>query len=560
MTMATTALKARPPTVAPLAGGAGSAASTLAVVVLIIVTLFSSLLLLSSSPSSSPIVLVSDAFTPPPLVSRRPAAAAAAAATTTSGGRIRYHHHVATFSSSATQSSTTSSQLFFSSYAPPPSSPRLDIDLNEYAYRDIQTFQQWALEQCGIQTCDGFQLYDEDDDNVDGSGQNTQQQQQQQQQPNRQNMGVMTSLGLEENSPVVFVPSSVILSSTRIKQEEFGTLEEAERRLVSAKASDHVPQFYVFLKILLELQLGQQSPYFHWFNSLPRYYSNGSSMTPFCFECLPPLAGFLAQKERIQYIQFFQALKYIDFLDPNLARNKEITKWAFAVVYTRGFSVERMDGLVDYKLIPMVDYFNHCSNTVEGPEVYIQYDEDENAYGYTTRSLPPNTPLRLQYGDPTNPSHLLARYGFLDKESPATFCKIMISKPTMEQINMGYDHSKMLFYRDTGDVSPEVYDVLLYQLLGNELQDFNTQRAFYEAHMTGDYQTKQSIQDAYWGQTQQALLDHIDAFLQDLEKLGQKGFGRSIDEHPRLPLIMSHNEFVKETFLNVRSNLMSQQQ
>eukprot|EP00529_Nitzschia_sp_RCC80_P025568 CAMPEP_0113446006 /NCGR_PEP_ID=MMETSP0014_2-20120614/3480_1 /TAXON_ID=2857 /ORGANISM="Nitzschia sp." /LENGTH=531 /DNA_ID=CAMNT_0000337077 /DNA_START=41 /DNA_END=1636 /DNA_ORIENTATION=+ /assembly_acc=CAM_ASM_000159 len=505
---------------------------------------------LSSLPPHS-ILLVAEAFTPPPPSSSRHAGTqwttkTIPARTPSSGAKIR-HDPPSSPQSSRSSTSSTSSRLF-SSYAPPSSSgPRLDIDLNENAYRDISTFQQWALERCGIQTCDGFQLYDEDQESSDDG------------QPDQQNMGIMTSVGLEENSPVVFVPSNVILSSTRIKQEEFGTLEEAEKRLVSAKASDHVPQFYVFLKILLELQAGQQSPYYAWFNSLPRYYSNGSSMTPFCFECLPPLAGFLAQKERIQYIQFFQALKYIDFLDPNLARNKEITKWAFAVVYTRGFSVERMDGLVDYKLIPMVDYFNHCSNTVEGPEVYIQYDEDENAYGYTTRSLPPNTPLRLQYGDPTNPSHLLARYGFLDKESPATFCKIMISKPTMEQINMGYDHSKMLFYRDTGDVSPEVYDVLLYQLLGNELQDFNTQRAFYEAHMTGDYQTKQSIQDAYWGQTQQALLEHVDTFLQDLEKLGQKGFGRSIEEHPRLPLILSHNEFVKETFLNVRSNLMSQQ-
>jgi hypothetical protein len=115
----------------------------------------------------------------------------------------------------------------------------------------------------------------------------------------------------------------------------------------------------------------------------------------------------------------------------------------------------------------------------------------------------------------------------------------------------------MLFYHQTGDVSDEVWDVLLYELLGQQ-QDYNTQRVLYEAHTTGDYNTKRSIHETYYGQTRQALLDHIDGFLGDLERLGEKSYGRSIDEHPRLPLIMSHNDFVKQTFLNVRSKLLSQ--
>ena len=552
----TTTAKQRKHCVQPAAGVAALLLARAAVVVVVVLMIISTIAVTSpaskpppSSVSGSFFVLftVVDAFPPPLLpslsssLSRRQRSAAAAAGT-------RIIKPVLLFSSYNGNNNYAQQQQ-------QQLQPQLDIDLNEDAYRDIETFQRWSIEQCGIQTSDGFQIYIDEND--------TDQSQQQQQ----VNYGIMTTTPLlEENSPVVFVPSNVILSSTRIKQEEFGTLEEAEQRLVSAKASNHVPQFYVFLKLLVELQNGQQSPYYPWFNSLPRYYSNGSSMTPFCFECLPPLAGFLAQKERIQYIQFFQALKYVEnlgILDPTIAQSKQITKWAFAVVYTRGFQVERMDGSVDYKLIPMMDYFNHCSNVMDGgPEVYIQYDEEENAYAYTTRPISAGSPLRIQYGDPTNPSHLLARYGFLDTEASATFCKIMIPKPTQEQINMGYDHSRMLFYRETGDVSPEVYDVLLYELLGgNELQDYQTQRTFYEAHMTGDYETKQSILNAYWGQTQQALLDHIDNFLYDLDKLGQKGFGRSIDEHPRLPLIMSHNDFVKQTFLNVRSNIiMSQQQ
>ena len=66
---------------------------------------------------------------------------------------------------------------------------------------------------------------------------------------------------------------------------------------------------------------------------------------------------------------------------------------------------------------------------------------------YTTRDVPANSPLRISYGCPTNPSFLFARYGFLDESSPATFCKMMHIPKTEENVNMGMDFSKMLFYR-----------------------------------------------------------------------------------------------------------------
>ena len=113
---------------------------------------------------------------------------------------------------------------------------------------------------------------------------------------------------------------------------------------------------------------------------------------------------------------------------------------------------------------------------------------------------------------------------------------------------MGYDHSKMLFYKETGDVSEEVWDVLLYQILE---ADPAVQQQLYNAHMNGDYATKQAIHDQYFQQTCIALQNHVDGFLVDLEKLQNKGIGKDVHEHPRLPLIMEHNEFVKEIFLKV---------
>ena len=267
-------------------------------------------------------------------------------------------------------------------------------------------------------------------------------------------------------------------------------------------------------------------------------------MTPFCFDCLPPLAGYLAQMERIKYIQFFQALKSVDFLSEETKNNKDVTKWAFAVVYTRGFPTP--DG--DFKIAPLADMFNHGTET----EVEMRYEDEGNAYAYTTTDVPAGSPLRVSYGDPTNPSHLLARYGFLDESSPATFCKIMINRPSKQLVDMGYDHSRMLFYKDTGDVSEEVWDVLLYQNLAS---DPDAQQAFYQAHMSGDVETKQAIHQYYYSETAAALQNHIETFLQELDVLSSKGAGKDIRQHPRLPLIVAHNEFVRNTFLNVRSKL-----
>merc|ERR1719253_878403 len=128
----------------------------------------------------------------------------------------------------------------------------------------------------------------------------------------------------------------------------------------------------------------------------------------------------------------------------------------------------------------------------------------------------------------------------------------MIPKPSQKLIDMGYDYSRMLFFKDTGNVSEEVWDVLLYQLLESEP---SVQEQLYNAHMSGDYGTKQEIHNAYFQMSSVALQNHVDTFLRDLEKLKARGNGIDINEHPRFPIIMLHNEYVKDTFLKVREQL-----
>lgn len=387
--------------------------------------------------------------------------------------------------------------------------------------------EEWASYR-GVQKVDGFELLGQD---VDGY----------------LDVSAMTTQDIPANTPVLYIPNEMILSSNKA-MEEFGRLADAEEIIVANGFESELRQFYLMIKILVEIERGQDSAWFPWLNSLPRFYSNGASMTPFCYRCIPPLLTSLCQKEREKLTNL--AVKRVPCISEETKGNDELWKWAFQVVYTRGF--EATDGSEDFCIVPMADMLNHGVET----EVELVYDEAGNCYAQTTNDVPANSPLRMSYGDPSNPSLLLARYGFLDESSPATFCtpKIIRSRLNQEMGNLGYEnYDRMLFYKDTGDLSEEVWDILLCIGLGEH--DKGKQQEFYNAHMNGDYETKQSIHEQYYPQTAAKLLEYIDSVLQELDlRSGKAKYGGKVagNDHPRLPLILRQNEFAKNTFLAVR--------
>jgi len=267
-------------------------------------------------------------------------------------------------------------------------------------------------------------------------------------------------------------------------------------------------------------------------------------MTNFCYECLPPLVFSLARTEKVRFDNFKTGLKKVKFLSPQITNNEAVVKWAFNVVATRAF--ETPTG--DKQILPMGDMFNHGTET----EIDFQYDQEGNAYAISTKDIAGGSPLRMSYGDPTNPSKLFATYGFLDESSPATFCKIMNIQPTPELRDIGLDFSRMLFFKETGEISQEVWDVVLYDFLKNDKQ---AQQGFYQAHMGGDYETKQAYHQHYLYDTSMILKKHVDTFLETLDTLSQKTAGKDLSEHPRVPVILQHNEFVRQTFMTVKNGL-----
>ena len=184
----------------------------------------------------------------------------------------------------------------------------------------------------------------------------------------------------------------------------------------------------------------------------------------------------------------------------------------------------------------------------------MTYDEEGNCLVVATRDIPAGSPLRMSYGAPTNPSYLFARYGFLDDSSPATFCKIMDIAPSRELKNLGLGFSRMLFYKD-GDISQEVWDVLLYDILDADKDLHPMKEAFYSAHKKGDYETKQSIHQQFLLETSSKIKNHVDLFLEQLDELSAKAYANDPAEHPRIPLILEHNTFVRDTFLRVKERI-----
>lgn len=393
------------------------------------------------------------------------------------------------------------------------------------------------MTNCGVQRAEGLSLYDLYDSGTD--------------------FGIMTQNDLPAQSPVLCVPSNMILSSRELREGELnGIVEPAEEYLEILGVPDtEFPMYHLFLKILMEYEKGDESPWFPWLNSLPRRYYNGASMTPYCFEVLPPLVASLASKDRVKFTHFFNSLQQVRCLSEETKNNKDLAKWAHNIVYTRCFGNHNGPGLSDpvKRIVPLADMFNHETET----DVEISFDEDGNCYAYTTKDVQGGSPLHISYGCSTNPSHLFATYGFLDESAPATFCKIMNIESTKELRDIGLDFSRMLFYKDTGDISEEVWDVILYTILDDEEDEREMQRTFYQACMNGDVATKNAIHQQFFHMTSRVIQIHVNSFIAELDQLSEKAYTKDVNEHPRIPLILEHNEFVKQTFMRVKNNIDS---
>ena len=95
-------------------------------------------------------------------------------------------------------------------------------------------------------------------------------------------MYAATASDVGAGNPVLFIPEHLILSSNKAMNElrcANGEMVQAEEFVRSKGAEVHARQWYLMLKLLVEIQKGRDSMWYGWLNSLPRYYENAPAMT-----------------------------------------------------------------------------------------------------------------------------------------------------------------------------------------------------------------------------------------------------------------------------------------
>lgn len=252
--------------------------------------------------------------------------------------------------------------------------------------------------------------------------------------------------------------------------------------------------------------------------------------------------------ERNTYSRFVNALRkgYVPIGD-RIINDDVVCKWAYNVALTRFHEV--WSPRREKKLAPMADMFNHATY----PNIDVSYDNDGNAMATAVMDIPAGSALTISLGDPSNPTPLFAKYGFLYNDCSTIFCKAMHLLPQIE--TLGYDFKDLLFETTTGNIAPKVYDIFLYKILEQADQSGDMAAQFYVACKTNDEGTKQNYLNQYFPYVLDAMKQHVDGILHDIDVLSNKAQSYNINTHPRVPVILAHNNLVKDTFLRVQQQL-----
>jgi len=254
----------------------------------------------------------------------------------------------------------------------------------------------------------------------------------------------------------------------------------------------------------------------------------------------------LATNERNAYSRFVNAIrKGFMPLQPNTINDDKVVKWAYNVALTRFTEVWQPSR---QKLIaPMADMINHSAN----PNVKISFDGNGNCSVDALVDIPAGSPLSISLGNPTNPTPIFAKYGFLPNDCATIFCKAMHLQPQIEEL--GYDFVDLLFQTQSGEIAPKVWDIFLLKILQDN--DPDSANNFYVACKTNDEGSKQQFHQQYFEYTLQALKDHVDGILGDVDQLTMKAQSYDLNTHPRVPVIVAHNNLVRDTFYQTRALL-----
>ena len=182
--------------------------------------------------------------------------------------------------------------------------------------RDMIGLQEWALSK-GVLVGEHFQLVSHSSTTYDDSRNENVEVENWSVQARQWQSGENTT-ATDEGTRLLQVPSHLILSSQRIRdqltQEERILLQPSIDFLNQSKTSSQLPQFYLVLKVLRQFELGTDSLWHPWIQSLPTPeddFGTAISMDEVELDFLPPFAWSLAQIERLHCKDFLEAFRIL---------------------------------------------------------------------------------------------------------------------------------------------------------------------------------------------------------------------------------------------------------
>ena len=140
---------------------------------------------------------------------------------------------------------------------------------------------------------------------------------------------------------------------------------------------------------------------------------------------------------------------------------------------------------------------------------------------------------------------VFAQYGLLPNDCATIFCKAMHLDPQIKEL--GYEFQELLIQTESGEIAPKVWDVFLYDIL--QQNDPGSAQQFYMACQNNDEGTKEQYHGDWFAYTLDAMKQHVYSIMNDCEKLTMKAQSYDQNTHPRVPVIVAHNQLVSQTFM-----------
>ncbi len=375
-----------------------------------------------------------------------------------------------------------------------------------------------------------------------------------------ENYGVTLNKSAEKYEAILSIPKELVLDSERIKKEWFVHLEPALQKIESVGLDESTLNFILMVKIIYEKNIGKESVWYEWIESLPQSFDTATYMDEVEVSCLPPFALALANFQ-IQQLEIFQNAYGLLKGTPIYVEGMtdDYMKWAFNTVMTRCWRYEQDsddNDTVRPIAVPFGDMFNHR----EPPNIIVKDADKFDAVEFVLSEdidvgEGEERGLFLSYGL-TNPHRFLAVFGFCDESMPEVFSQLLFSKPTPELINLGCeDRSKMVYRTADGGVSTAVWDCILYTLLAQVPQE---QDEFYTAHIEQNLEKKLTFHKKYALEEALTLRNHVEGTANEFKDLVTKidlMDEKECASHPHLSMIRRHNYFLYRTFDKVRQRI-----